>query len=131
MNLTNSKSLLLVILCCILMSPIIGTANDANDTLKDQKKELIIVNVDEELTASLTDLADYVLTIYSPKTEDKITIKRYLNAEDGESKEVISELVQLLVSSGISTEHIEVLDAHTSLNHPYFSLAIATTKEVQ
>ena len=130
MNMINSHSLLLCVFLCMsnLLLAFNGTPTERSKT---SNKELIIINVDEELSSSLDDLAKYVHHLFDSKKESQITIKRYINESDVESRATVSDLVTLLIENGITADHIKVKDEPLKLTQPYFTIAVSEVPEVQ
>ena len=130
MNMISSRSLLLCIILCISGSLIAfsGTNPDRSTT---SNKELIIVNVDESLSSSMEDLAKYVYNLAYGENVSKITIKRYIESSDEQSKQTISGLISLLIDQGIASDYIVVSDEPLTLQQPYFTVAVSEVPKVQ
>ena len=131
MNIFNSH----ILLVCLFMSAYFTAGASVDlDTFsptEDSKKELIIVNVDENLSSSLDQLATYVQQLFGTDDAGNITIKRYISDGDEKSKKSINSLVVLLVQKGIPEDHIEVADEALKLDHPYFTLTVSEGPDVQ
>ena len=101
------------------------------DRAANSNKELIIVNVDEGLSATLDDLAKYVYHLAEGEQASKITINRYIDSSDLESQETIADLISMLIVKGIDSNHIVVSDEPLKLEQPYFTVAVSEVPKVQ
>ena len=129
MNIANSRSLLLCILVCLFAS----SANAAlytNGETKGTKKEIIIVNIDEDLNSQLSSIADYTYNVYRAAQKSVVTITAYLSDKDAESTE-ITDLVSLLTELGVEEEHLVIKKDAKEHNLAYFTLSIAAGPDVQ
>ncbi len=129
MNIANSRSLLLCILVCLFASSANATLFPNGDT-KETKKEIIIVNIDEDLNGQLSSLADYTYNVYRASQKSVVTITSYLSDKDSESTE-ITDLVTLLKKLGVEKDHLVVKTDAEDHDRAYFTLSIAAGPDVQ
>ncbi len=129
MNIANSRSLLLCLTVC-LFALTANASSYINGDKKETKKEIIIVNIDEDLTNQLSSLADYTYNIYKASQKSVVTITSYLSDKDLESEEV-SNLVLLLKKRGVDEDHLVVKKDDFEHSQAYFTLSIVGGPDVQ
>lgn len=129
MNIANSRSLLLCILVCLFALSANATLYPNGDN-KETKKEIIIVNIDEDLNGQLSSLADYTYNVYRASQKSVVTITTYLSNNEEESSE-ITDLVTLLTKLGVEKDHLIVKKDGKDHDRDYFTLSIAAGPDVQ
>ena len=109
---------------CILVCLFASSANAAlytNGETKETKKEIIIVNIDEDLNSQLSSIADYIYNVYRDAQKSVVTITANLSDKDAESTE-ITDLVSLLTELGVEEEHLVIKKDAKEHNLAYFTL---------
>lgn len=128
MNVTNSRALLLSLLLCLLFTGI--SASDSNtESPKKSVRDLIIVQVDDQLNAQIDALSNYTLHLHKSKNKGQITIKEYL-VKDHKNDQV-KFLITQLIEKGISEENIVFETAQSATGNAYFTVSVTTGPDIQ
>jgi hypothetical protein len=128
MDITKSRALLLSLFVCFsLISSVATPISFGNE--KKPTKELIIVNVDAQLTSQLGSLVEYVHNLYQSNKDGVITIKTYMNIESDQSS--VDSLIILLRKVGVSKSDIKLIKESSTLENPYFTLSVSSRSAIQ
>ncbi len=129
MNIANSKMLLLIAAMCFCTY--VGSATvSTNGIAKEVKKEIIIVNVDNDLSNQVAGLADYAFNLYKSGNKGSITITTYLKGEISDSPEV-TDLLDRLSKLGVEKDDLVVKQEELVVPIAYFTVSIAAGPDVQ
>ena len=126
MNVTKRRAFGLLLCICISMSAILANSDTLGNNV-DKKKELIIVNVDDQFYTQLDQLASYVHNRYESIDARSITIKTYMS-NDFDS---VEKLVDSLITQGISKKDITIKEGETRLENAYFTLTLEPQPAIQ
>jgi len=95
---------------------------------KTEKKEIIIVQIDEDLSAQISALADYAYQIYHNLDRGVIKITTYTDLNQESS---VSELLALLDDKGVTKNDIIIEKKGLELDQAYFTISVAEGPAVQ
>lgn len=130
MNIANSRALLLSLIISLFTLSLSATNGITEKAKKDTKKDLIIVNIDPDLSDQLAGLANYTFGLYKAHDNGMVSIKRYVN-EDTKDQDAVNELIVLLKGLGVGQDRITISDEKLALDKPYFTLSVSAGPNVQ
>jgi len=126
MNITNS----IVLLLCLLMSFSDIKATDSVPFTDDKKesKEIIIIQIDDQLDNQLASLAEYTYDLYQKHDRGLIKITTYSDLSD-EAK--VSDLMELLDQKGLDDGDIIAEKKELEVAQAYFTISVTSGPAVQ
>lgn len=126
MNVTNS----IVLLLCLLLSFGEANATDFVAPHSDEKesKEIIIIQIDDNLDKQLTSLASYTFDLYKRFDHGIIKITAYTDLKE---EKAITELTSLLGDKGLTTSSIVIENKELELDQAYFTISVSSGPAVQ
>jgi len=123
MSVSNSILLLLCSFLCLT-----ETKASLTDPVTDDKKEIIIVQIDEELNEQIVSLANYAYQLYKGHDRGmiKVTIYSDLNQEA-----VVTDLINMLGDKGVEKD--DLLSEHKDLEveTAYFTISVSEGAAIQ
>ena len=126
MNITNS----IILLLCLLMSFSDIKAIDSVPLTDDKKdsKEIIIIQMDDQLDDQLSSLAEYTYDLYQKHGRGIIKITIYTDDSDESS---VDDLVLLLDKKGLDDGDIVEEIKELEVDQPYFTISVSAGPAIQ
>ena len=126
MNITNS----IILLLCLLMSFSDIKAIDSVPLTDDKKdsKEIIIIQIDDQLDDQLSSLAEYTYDLYQKHGRGIIKITIYTDDSDESS---VDDLVLLLDKKGLDDGDIVEEIKELEVDQPYFTISVSAGPAIQ
>ncbi len=126
MNITNS----IILLLCLLMSFSDIKAIDSVPLTDDKKdsKEIIIIQIDDQLDDQLSSLAEYTYDLYQKHGRGIIKITIYTDDSDESS---VDDLVLLLDKKGLDDGDIVEETKELEVDQPYFTISVSAGPAIQ
>jgi hypothetical protein len=129
MNIANSRALLLSLLVCLFALSLSAT-HLTDGKVKETKKEIIVVSIDQNIGDQLSGLAQYTYDLYLSSDKGLVSITKYLDETMDEDK-TVETLISLLKDLGVSETNINVSSEKLTLAQPYFTLSVSAIPAVQ
>jgi len=126
MNITNS----IVLLLCLILSISDVKATDTAPLTDDKKdnKEIIIIQIDDQIEAQLSSIADYAYDLYQKHNRGLIKVTTYTDLSD---ESAVTKLISLLDKKGLDSGDMVAETKGLEVDNPYFTISVTAGPAVQ